>query len=59
MQIVRDAWSTFLRDQYDEMRREVREQQKEQKEVVKGSEAQLERFKSRYSKELKKILRVA
>jgi len=43
---VRDVWGTFLRAQYDELRKEVRQQRQEQEEMVKNSEAQIQRFKS-------------
>jgi len=46
IQIVRDVWGTFLRAQYDELRKEVRQQRQEQEEMVKNSEAQIQRFKS-------------
>ena len=46
IQIVRDVWGTFLREQYDELRKEVRQQRQEQEEMVKNSEAQIQRFKS-------------
>lgn len=43
---MRDVWSKFLREQYEELRKEVRQQRQEQEEMVKNSEAQIQRFKS-------------
>jgi len=43
---VRDVWGTFLREQYEELRKEVGQQRQEQEEMVKNSEAQIRRFKS-------------
>ena len=47
-QIVQDVWKTFLHEQYNELRKDVREQQLQKAAILKESEGELKRLKTKY-----------
>ncbi len=50
LQVVQDVWKTFLQEQYNELRNDVREQQLQKVAILKESEEELKHLKIKYTK---------